>query len=218
MALFLFWAGSMFFLDENNAARVPVLALAIYLFTAAYSPTMGPVPFVYAVRPRLFRPKTEVINFQAECYPLTHREIGMSFAVQQNNFWSSVLGLAFPSMSAALKPFGAFYFYALTNLLGECETALKFNPANRDLQPGSLSYFSCRRLHNTHSKNSITSLLCLSPFLLDTKLPSSSHIGSINGSFGNEIPISSHCTSLKVFKGNVLCHKGIIRKVAKKGE
>lgn len=77
--------------------------VAIYLFTAFYSPGMGPVPFVYA----------------AESYPLTHREVGMSFAVQQNNFWSFVLGLTFPSMLVAMKPWGAFYFYAGTNLLGE---------------------------------------------------------------------------------------------------
>lgn len=43
----------------------------------------------------------------------------MSFAVQQNNFWSSVLGLTFPSMLRAFTPAGAFYFYASTNLLGE---------------------------------------------------------------------------------------------------
>ncbi|ODN73000.1 hypothetical protein L202_08398 [Cryptococcus amylolentus CBS 6039] len=101
MALMLFWAGSMFFLDESNSARVPVLALAIYLFTAFYSPGMGPVPFVYA----------------AEAYPLTHRESGMSWAVQQNNMWSAVLGLTFPTMLAKFKPWGAFYFYASTNLL-----------------------------------------------------------------------------------------------------
>ncbi|RSH93856.1 hypothetical protein EHS25_006505 [Saitozyma podzolica] len=101
MALMLFWAGSMFFADTSNPARIPVLALAIYLFTAFYSPGMGPVPFVYA----------------AESYPLTHREVGMSFAVQQNNFWSFVLGLTFPSMLVAMKPWGAFYFYAGTNLL-----------------------------------------------------------------------------------------------------
>lgn len=43
----------------------------------------------------------------------------MSWAVQQNNFWSSVLGLTFPSMLATFRPYGAFYFYAGTNILGE---------------------------------------------------------------------------------------------------
>jgi hypothetical protein len=43
----------------------------------------------------------------------------MSFAVQQNNFWSAVLGLSFPSLLSALGPSGAFYFYAATNLLGK---------------------------------------------------------------------------------------------------
>ncbi|KAK8869561.1 hypothetical protein IAR55_000128 [Kwoniella newhampshirensis] len=101
MALALFWAGSMFYMDEGNSARVPIIALAVYLFTAFYSPGMGPVPFVYA----------------AESYPLTHREIGMSWAVQQNNMWAAVLGLTFPSMLRAFGAPGAFYFYAGTNIL-----------------------------------------------------------------------------------------------------
>ena len=33
----------------------------IYIFTAFYSPGEGPVPFTYS----------------AECFPLTHREVGM---------------------------------------------------------------------------------------------------------------------------------------------
>ncbi|ORY28300.1 hexose transport-related protein [Naematelia encephala] len=101
MAISLFWAGGMFYLDTANPARVPIIALAIYIFTAFYSPGMGPVPFVYA----------------AEAYPLTHREAGMSFAVQQNNMWSAVLGLTFPSMLVAFGAAGAFFFYAGTNLL-----------------------------------------------------------------------------------------------------
>jgi hypothetical protein len=61
-------------------------------------------------------------RYAAESYPLTHREVGMSFAVQQNNFWAAVLGLTFPSVLSALGPSGTFYLYAGTNLLGQSPT------------------------------------------------------------------------------------------------
>jgi len=61
-------------------------------------------------------------RYAAESYPLTHREVGMSFAVQQNNFWAAVLGLTFPSVLSALGPSGTFYLYAGTNLLGQYPT------------------------------------------------------------------------------------------------
>jgi hypothetical protein len=35
MGLMLFWAGSMFFMDSDNAARVPVLALGTYRHATA---------------------------------------------------------------------------------------------------------------------------------------------------------------------------------------
>jgi hypothetical protein len=37
----------------------------LYLFVVVYSPGMGPIPFTYS----------------AEVFPITHREIGMSWAV-----------------------------------------------------------------------------------------------------------------------------------------
>ncbi|EIW72341.1 hypothetical protein TREMEDRAFT_24694 [Tremella mesenterica DSM 1558] len=101
MSLCLWWAGSMFFMDSSNPARVPVIAVAVYIFTALYSPGEGPIPFLYS----------------AESYPLTHREVGMSWAVSQNNLFSALLSLTFPSMLSTFKPYGAFYFYAGTNIL-----------------------------------------------------------------------------------------------------
>ena len=61
----------------------------------------GPVPFMYS----------------AEVFPLSHREIGMSWAVATNNFWASVLSLTFPRMLMAFTPTGAFGFYAGLNLV-----------------------------------------------------------------------------------------------------
>ena len=38
MGLMLFWAGSMFFLDADNAARVPILALGMSCSVVVSSP------------------------------------------------------------------------------------------------------------------------------------------------------------------------------------
>jgi hypothetical protein len=61
MAIMLFWAGSAFYMDPSSPHRVPLIAAgeprdshvtdranesAIYVYTAFYSPGMGPVPFV----------------------------------------------------------------------------------------------------------------------------------------------------------------------------
>jgi hypothetical protein len=89
------------------------------VYTAFYSPGMGPVPFVYVHSPIFFAAVRLMRRYAAESYPLTHREVGMSFAVQQNNFWAAVLGLTFPSVLSALGPSGTFYLYAGTNLLGQ---------------------------------------------------------------------------------------------------
>ena len=41
----------------------------------------------------------------------------MSWAVATNNFWASVLSLTFPRMLQAMKPQGAFGFYAALNIV-----------------------------------------------------------------------------------------------------
>lgn len=77
MAWALLAAGFCFCLPEGNAARIPLIALFIFIFagkkikphpsqrgsqiTAFYSPGEGPVPYTYS----------------AEVFPLTHREMGM---------------------------------------------------------------------------------------------------------------------------------------------
>ena len=84
-----------------NRAHLGLIAFFIYLFDIFYSPGEGPVPFTYS----------------AEVFPLSHREVGMSWAVATNNFWASVLSLTFPRMLRAMKPQGAFGFYAALNLI-----------------------------------------------------------------------------------------------------
>ncbi|GFP59747.1 hypothetical protein ACSS6W_009687 [Trichoderma asperelloides] len=86
---------------ENSTARIGAVATFVYLFDAFYSPGEGPVPFMYS----------------AEVFPLSHREIGMSWAVATNNFWASILSLTFPRMLAAMTAPGAFGFYAGLNIV-----------------------------------------------------------------------------------------------------
>ncbi|KAL6788513.1 sugar transporter domain-containing protein [Trichoderma sp. SZMC 28012] len=85
----------------NSTPRIASVATFVYLFAAFYSPGEGPVPFMYS----------------AEVFPLSHREIGMSWAVATNNFWASVLSLTFPRMLTAMTATGAFSFYAGLNLV-----------------------------------------------------------------------------------------------------
>lgn len=101
MAWTLLAAGFCFLIDASNKARVPVIALFVFIFGAFYSPGEGPVPFTYS----------------AEVFPLTHREMGMSWAVATNLFWASVLSLTFPRLLGALGPTGAFGFYAGLNMV-----------------------------------------------------------------------------------------------------
>ncbi|KAF2163838.1 hypothetical protein M409DRAFT_25614 [Zasmidium cellare ATCC 36951] len=101
----MFWTllatGLSFYLPEGSTARIGLIAFFIFLFTAFYSPGEGPCAFVYS----------------AEAFPLSHREIGMSFAVATNNFWAAVLSLTFPRMLRSFGATGSFGFYAAMNVV-----------------------------------------------------------------------------------------------------
>ncbi|KAF8063601.1 hypothetical protein FPV67DRAFT_1672617 [Lyophyllum atratum] len=101
MAWTLLAAGFSFLIPADNGARVPCIALFVFLFAAFYSPGEGPVPFTYS----------------AEVFPLTHREMGMSWAVSTCLFWASVLSLTFPRILSAFTSTGAFGFYAGLNVV-----------------------------------------------------------------------------------------------------
>ncbi|GLB43018.1 putative major facilitator superfamily, sugar transporter (TC 2.A.1.1) family protein [Lyophyllum shimeji] len=100
MAWTLLAGGFCFFIPSESPARVPCIALFVFLFAAFYSPGEGPVPFTYS----------------AEVFPLTHREMGMSWAVATCFFWASVLSLTFPRILSAFGSTGAFGFYAGLNV------------------------------------------------------------------------------------------------------
>lgn len=101
MAVCLAVAGCCFLIDDGNGARVPLIALFVYLFTALYGPGIGPIPSIYF----------------SEAFPLSHREIGGAFTICVNNAVGSALSLTFPSLLAKITPTGAFCFYAGLNIL-----------------------------------------------------------------------------------------------------
>ncbi|KAE8150826.1 galactose-proton symport [Aspergillus avenaceus] len=101
MAWCLLGAGLSFLLPFESNARVPLIAFFIYMFTAFYGPGIGPIPSIYF----------------SESFPLSHRELGAAFTICVNNAVGSALSLTFPPLLAALKPSGAFGFYAGLNVL-----------------------------------------------------------------------------------------------------
>ena len=100
MAWTLLAAGLCFIIPEGNRAHLGLIAFFIFLFAAFYSPGEGPVPFTYS----------------AEVFPLSHREVGMSWAVATCLFWAAVLSISFPRILQVFHPVGAFCFYAGLNL------------------------------------------------------------------------------------------------------
>lgn len=87
--------------SKSSTAHLGLIATFIYIFAAFYSPGEGPVPFTYS----------------AECFPLSHREVGMGWAVATCLFWAAVLSITFPKILDTFTPTGAFGFYAGLNVL-----------------------------------------------------------------------------------------------------
>jgi MFS family permease len=101
MAWTLLAAGLCALIDEGKTAHLALVAMFIYIFAMFYSPGEGPVPFAYS----------------AEVFPLSHREVGMGWAVATCLFWATVLTLFLPLMLEAMGTTGVFCFYAGTNIL-----------------------------------------------------------------------------------------------------
>jgi MFS family permease len=116
MSICLLMTGFAFFIPEESKARIGVVALGIYLFTVAYSPGLGPVPFTYS----------------AEAFPLYVRDIGMSFATAVLWFFNFIISITFPRLLGAFKPQGAFGYYAAWNIVGFF-AALLFVPETKAL-------------------------------------------------------------------------------------
>ncbi|KAE9366242.1 hypothetical protein N431DRAFT_562845 [Stipitochalara longipes BDJ] len=101
MAWTLLAAGLCTLIPQSSAAHLGLVALFVFLFAAFYSPGEGPVPFTYS----------------AEVFPLSHREVGMAWAVATCFFWSSILSLTFPTLLDRFHTVGAFGFYAGLNVV-----------------------------------------------------------------------------------------------------
>lgn len=101
MAWALLSAGLCNLIPGTGSTHLGLVALFIYIFAAFYSPGEGPVPFVYS----------------AEVFPLSHREVGMAWAVATCFFWASVLTVSFPAILKAFGVVGSFCLYAGLNLI-----------------------------------------------------------------------------------------------------
>lgn len=112
-----------FFIPDSSSAHLGLIALFIFLFAAFYSPGEGPVPFTYS----------------AEVFPLSHREVGMAWAVATCLFWASVLSITFPRMLAVMSAPGAFGFYAALNVTALVMIFL-FVPETKKLTLEELDY------------------------------------------------------------------------------
>lgn len=86
MAWCLLAAGLCSLIPNDNTAHLALVALFIYIFAMFYSPGEGPVPFTYS----------------AEVFPLSHREVGMGWAVATCLFWAAVLSITFPTMKETM--------------------------------------------------------------------------------------------------------------------
>lgn len=70
----------------DHPTRVGVVELFIILYTAAYSPGAGVVPFLYS----------------SEVFPLINREVGMSLSCSVNFFLAGLLALSVPQLTSEL--------------------------------------------------------------------------------------------------------------------
>lgn len=86
MAWSILAVGLCSLIDSSSKVHLALMAFFIYVYAAFYSPGEGPVPFTYS----------------AEVFPLSHREVGMGWAVATNLFWAAVVGIALPWMLNAM--------------------------------------------------------------------------------------------------------------------
>ncbi|KAG8666899.1 hypothetical protein FPOAC1_011721 [Fusarium poae] len=71
------------------------------MFSAAYSPSLGPIPFTLA----------------SESFPLKHREAGASVAISINLFFAGLLTILLPRINAQFKMAGTLGFFAGLNVV-----------------------------------------------------------------------------------------------------
>lgn len=101
MCAFLLIAGFGFLIHDRQG-RLAMVTTGVYLFSAVYSSSEGPVPFTYS----------------AEAFPLYIRDLGMSWATATCWFFNFILAFTWPRLQNAMTSTGAFGFYAAWNAVG----------------------------------------------------------------------------------------------------
>ncbi|KAI6782601.1 Arabinose-proton symporter-like protein [Emericellopsis cladophorae] len=101
MAWTLLAAGLCTLIPPSTGLHTVFVAFFVYLFAAFYSPGEGPVPYPYS----------------AEVFPLSHREVGMAWAVATCLFWAAILSITFPLMLDRLGVLNSFVLYGCFNLI-----------------------------------------------------------------------------------------------------
>ncbi|KAI4185195.1 MAG: hypothetical protein LQ346_005958 [Caloplaca aetnensis] len=114
MAIFQLLTGLGFLLEGK--AQLALVMTGMYLFSVAYSPGEGPVPFLYS----------------AESMPLYVRDVGMSMATALTWFFNFLLAVTFPKFQDAFSNTGAFGYYAAWCVIGWV-LILLFVPETKDL-------------------------------------------------------------------------------------
>ncbi|KAF2971719.1 hypothetical protein GQX73_g1797 [Xylaria multiplex] len=102
MCLFMTSAALSTLIPKENDARGGVIALFIFLFAAAYSPGLGPIPFTLA---------------SERLCSISHYRIGCAFAVATNLLFAGLLSIFFPSIYAELDDGGTLGLFAGLNLV-----------------------------------------------------------------------------------------------------
>jgi hypothetical protein len=73
-------------IPSTSKTHLGLSAMFLYIFAAFYSHGEGPAPFTYS----------------AEVFPLSHREVGMAWAVITTLFWAAaVLSVTLPAIMLA---------------------------------------------------------------------------------------------------------------------
>ncbi|MCJ1312526.1 hypothetical protein MMC25_006200 [Agyrium rufum] len=141
MAWTLFAAMGCNFIPQSNPAHLALVALFVFMFSAFYSPGEGPVPFTYS----------------AEVFPLSHREVGMAWAVATCLFWAAVLSISLPRLLQVFHVYGVFAFYGGLNILAFCMIFL-FVPETKQRTLEELDYVFAVPTR-THMKYQLTKAL-----------------------------------------------------------
>ncbi|OJD39050.1 mfs sugar transporter [Diplodia corticola] len=118
LSTFPFMAIFQAFIAISLAAKgtTPLLLVGMYLFSAAYSPGEGPVPFVYS----------------AESMPLHSRDLGMGIATAVLWLFNGILAITYPQFLRSFTPAGTFGWYAAWCFAGWFMILL-FVPETKDL-------------------------------------------------------------------------------------